>query len=424
MKYPVHLGLGLLCLTLIPGLAYSKDDTLELLAQKGVITADEYAKLKESKKDEATITLKDGLKIQSADGKYSAQLGTLLQLDFSHFDERNYKKDAPDGSEVRRARLALSGKVQNDWDYRLEAEFSGTVGFTDAYASYRGWKPLTLTVGNFKIPYSLESLMSDKNLSFMERSLPSSFLAARAPGFMLGSNGDNWGLNAGLFGEPTTTASTDDEGGGVSTRATWAPLYAEGNILHLGASAHWRKPTESNAANAAKDETWRLRSKPEANGFADFLVDTGNISGNVDELTLGAVELAASHGPLSLQAEYSQAHFSRNTKSSIDLNGWYGQFTWSLTGETRSYRADKGIFEGLKLGQNPAWELAARYSELDLSDADVKGGRERNATLALNSYFGPFVRVSLNAVKVLEVHGGPFKGEEPLAYMLRTQFAY
>lgn len=71
-----------------------------------------------------------------------------------------------------------------------------------------------------------------------------------------------------------------------------------------------------------------------------------------------------------------------------------------------------------------AWEVAARVSTLDLGDEDVNGGRERNASAALNAYVGPAVKLSLNHVKALAVKGGTFKGDEPSALMLRGQFAY
>ncbi|MDQ8036489.1 MAG: porin, partial [Pedobacter sp.] len=236
----------------------------------------------------------------------------------------------------------------------------------------------------------------------------------------------------GIFGEPlstatpptssasSATATTDDERGGASARGSYAPFIAEGRVLHLAASAHYRVPAQSGAANAQL----RLSSKPEMNQFPDRLLNTGNITGDVNHYQVSAVEAAGAFGALLAQAEYTLATVARDRAADADFSGGYGQVSWALTGERRPYKADKGIFEGIRPSGAVAWELAARYSRMDLGDAGINGGREQNAALALNAYIGPFVKLSGNYVKVLKTEGGPFAGDEPSALMLRAQFAY
>lgn len=396
------------------------DATLELLAQKGLITAEEYAKLKAGQKDDAQLSLKDGIKVSTADGRSTAQLSLLLQLDATHIDQGD--KDAISGTEMRRARLALGGKSQA-WSYRLEAEFSGTVGLTDGWATWTG--PVTVTAGHFKQPYSLEALMSDKDLAFMERSLSSSLLAARAPGLMVSGGGETWSGALSLFGEQLSTAGTDDEGGGLSARGSWAPLIGDGRALHLASSLHWRKPTQ----NPAAAETWALASKPEINLLpnAERLLNTGNIA-NASDYTLLSLEAAKAWGPVLAQAEYGWVQLERskqNAATRLDFQGGYAQVSWALSGELRPYQANRGIFGGIKPKGEVAWEAALRLSELDLIDGPVNGGRERNASASLNAYIGPAVKLSLNAVQVLDVDRGPKAMDaKPRALMLRAQFAY
>lgn len=55
--------------------------------------------------------------------------------------------------------------------------------------------------------------------------------------------------------------------------------------------------------------------------------------------------------------------------------------------------------------------LGVRLSELDLNDAGVEGGKERNASLVLNWYPESNLRFSANYVKVLSVDGGPHDGD-------------
>lgn len=425
MQHFLARGLLASSLTLASGYSLAADATLELLAQKGLITADEYASLKDKQKDQASISLKDGLKISSGDS--NVQLGTLLQMDVAAFDRD--RRDAPNGTEIRRARLSIGGNA-GAFDFRLEGEFAGTATLTDAYGAWRG--PVTVTAGNFKLPYSLEALMSDKNLAFMERSLSSALLPVRAPGLMLSDGYTHGSWAAGIFGEPLSTASpptssassataiADDERGGFSTRATWAPLIADGRVLHLGASAHYRVPAQSGTAAA----TLRLSSKPEANQFPDRLINTGNIAGDVANYRVAAIEIAGAAGPVVAQGEYTLNRVARDKARDVEFSGGYAQIAWAITGERRSYKADKGIFEGIRPQKAVAWEVAARFSDMDLSDAGVNGGSEQDATLALNAYIGAFVKISGNYVKVLKTEGGSFNGDEPTAVMLRAQLAY
>lgn len=410
--------------------AYAKDDTLELLAQKGIISAEEYAKVKENQKDQGQISLKDGFKVQSSDAKNSMQLGGLLQLDVASYHDD--QTDIANGSELRRARLAVSGQFQKDWDYKTEIEFAGTVAVTDAYVAYTGLKPVTITVGHFKNPYSLEALMADKNLTFMERSLSAAFLNPRAPALLISAGREQWSGALAVVGEQLSVTSLDDEGGGVSGRFTFAPYWSAGQVVHLGMSAHWRQPTQSNAADKTA-ETLRIQTKPESNQFnfnqagtaTSRLIDTGDIGGNVKDYTLVGAEFATALGAWVMQSEYSQAKVNRDHKVNLTFEGGYFQLAYTLTGEHRSYRGDKGIFDGIKPASSVgAWEVAARYSLLDLNDAEINGGKEKNLTLGVNWYANSLIKLSTNYVKVLEVKGGRQAGNEPVALQLRAQISY
>lgn len=408
--------------------AHAKDDLLETLAQKGVLTAEEYQKLKEQRKSEATFSAEDGLRITSADGNNSIQVGTLQQLDVAEYDEDGAA--LANGSELRRSRLAVAGVFLKDWQYKVEYEFSGTTSITDAYVAYTALKPVTITLGQFKQPFGMEALAADKNVTFMERGLPFAFVTTRAPGAMVGTSGANWSVNGGFFGEPVGNAQAGDEGYGAVARVTYAPWLEANRVIHLGLAGTWRKPTDENSTNATgpKFKTVRFRSKPESNILAQRFVDTGEIR-NVDEYQLEGLEAAAQVGAASVQAEYHWVQVKRDGAATLDFSGWYTQAAYTLTGEARPYRADRGFFEGIRparaFGKDGwgAFEIAARVSDIDLTDDTILGGRERNAAVAFNWYLNPILKVSANVVKVLDIDGGPFDGQEPMAYQLRLQLA-
>jgi len=395
------------------------------------------------------ISFSKGLVISSIDNSYSAQVGTLMQFDVAGYnDEGSIDNNA--GTNMRRGRVYLQGTALKDWQYKFELELFGTTGteVTDAYLRYNGFtpfastKPLAITAGHFKIPFSFEQLMADKDLSLMERSLPNALLKSRAPGVMVSTSSEHWTASAMGFGEqlysnaPSSTSGTgttnsqQDEGGGASARVTWAPIIDDGALLHFGLSAQYQKPTQR-----AGGETISFSSRPESFTTNLRTVDTKNIGGDVKNAKLLGAEFSSVFGPATLSGEYIRAQVERDAGGDLTFAGWYAQASWMLSGEHRAYDADKGIFKGLvplrPIGTGNslssikgAWELTARYSVLDLNDLNISGGRERNTTLGLGWYANNFVRLSGNWVHVYDIDGGPFKDQSMNVLQARMQFAY
>ena len=343
--------------------------------------------------------------------------------------------------------------MYQDWDHKVEADFAGTttggsfndVTITDAYLRYTGFKPFSFTAGNFKVPFSLEAVSSAKYITFMERGLPFAFLNLRALGGMVAANGDNWTTSVGAFGDTVTSENDDDEGKSVAARVTYAPFFQSDRVLHFGASGAWRGPPKNAPDDATMPcspdnscaETVRFRSKPESNPINDSitggrLVDTGNIAGDVQYFSLVGAELAGVYGPLSFQGEYIRTDVDRSVGDSLVFDGYYGYVSWFLTGESRNYKADKGIFDilvpqkpfSLTTGGLGAWELGARFSEIDLNDDGVSGGRERDITAGLNWYPNPYIRFMANYIHVLDIHSGPHDEEDLDIFQVRAQVAY
>lgn len=456
---------------------------LDVLLANGLISQQQYAALqvknaddraKKQETKEAKITLGDGLKFKSVDGDFTAQLGAYAQMDSAWYDDDG--TDLSDGTELRRARLSMSGTVLRDWDYKVEADFAGTtqggstntVSLTDAYLRYNGFHAMSFTAGNFKVPFSLEAVSSGKYITFMERGLPFAFLNLRSLGGMAATAGNNWTAALGLFGNTVTSQNADDEGKSAAARVTFAPVYRKDRALHLGFAAQIRAPDQN--ASGSKRETVRFRSKPESNISSDGLfecstvsatntanpdpavqncvpanfggtggfgrssgrlVDTGNISGDVNYYSLLGAEAAAIYGPFSVQGEYMRAYVNRELSRDAAFNGYYVYGSFFLTGESRNYRADKGTFDILQ-PEHPfsagggwgAWEVAVRFSSIDLNDEDVNGGRMQDLTVGLNWYPNAFMRLAANYVNVLDVNGGTHDGEDINAFQVRAQVSY
>jgi phosphate-selective porin OprO/OprP len=107
-----------------------------------------------------------------------------------------------------------------------------------------------------------------------------------------------------------------------------------------------------------------------------------------------------------------------------DFSGYYIYGSWFITGESRAYKGGK--FARTKASN--AWEVALRYSSIDLEDGDIGGGEEENWTVGLNYYVNPYLRFMLNYVaasaddasdRFLDADGNRIK-DEPNAIAFRV----
>jgi phosphate-selective porin OprO/OprP len=148
----------------------------------------------------------------------------------------------------------------------------------------------------------------------------------------------------------------------------------------------------------------RYRQRPEAH-LADRFVDSLNIDAGDTDLFLG--DVAWIHGPWTFVAEYDNALVSGDAgQPDVDFWGAYAQVSYFLTGEHQVYELAEGKFGRVKpkANFNPAkggwgaWEIAARYSYLDLDDRDIDGGKIWDVTAGLNWYLFPNARIMLNYI--------------------------
>lgn len=58
---------------------------------------------------------------------------------------------------IKRARIALSDDIANKFDYRLQLELAGKPKIVDAYVNYKPFAGLQIKIGQYKVPFSIES---------------------------------------------------------------------------------------------------------------------------------------------------------------------------------------------------------------------------------------------------------------------------
>jgi phosphate-selective porin OprO/OprP len=364
-----------------------------------------------------------GITVSDPDSRFSFDLGGRLMIDGAFHDED--KNPLGDGTEFRRARLEMGGTLFKNWGFDLDVEFgAGRGDVKEAAIFYKGLKPTKITIGHTKEPFNLEELTSSKYTTFMERALNNAFLSGRSIGIKAHTSGQNWSAAAGIFGE-TFNADVDNEGNeGWSTTArfTYAPIASKTRSMHLGIAGSYRTPNSDNEL--------RIRARPESHITGMRYVDTGTIT-NVKHTNVYGIEAATVFNGFSLQGEYIHTDVDRGDEfSEVAFNGWYVYGSWILTGDSRPYNAKKGSFGRLKpKSKGGAWELAARYSVLELNDGPITGGQEENITLGINWYLNKQTRLMLNYIVVDNDQDANAKGnavgdDDPNIFQMRFQLDF
>ncbi len=329
------------------------------------------------------------MRLANADKSFKLRWGGRIHNDYAFFSQDDELTAAvgsiPNGTEFRRAEFYSEGIIYDSIEYKIEMEFAGGLAFEDVYIALLDLPIGTVRIGFDEEEFSMDELTSNKYITFMERSLPTIF----KPGHSTGISVRNWyhdkrlRLTAGIFrdtGRYGESTSADGEDFSATARASCLPIYAcdGARLLHLGVAGTYRRPAS---------DTLRYRTRPESH-MAFNMVDTGALT--TEQMRMANVELAAVSGPLFLQTEYTVSMVDQAAGADAQLWGYYIHIGCFLTGEHKPYDQGDGVFGRLKPLNNfvpgngcfgGAWEIAARYSVLDLNDEGILGGKLESYTV-------------------------------------------
>jgi phosphate-selective porin OprO/OprP len=178
-------------------------------------------------------------------------------------------------------------------------------------------------------------------------------------------------------------------------RATWLPYVSENGstLLHLGAGLRYSNFKEAGS----------LKSTPEFNQSPEFL-ETDVLQSD-DAYTYQA-EASLRTGPFWLHGEYIRAELEDALYNDPTMSGYHLTASWLLSGEVRPYNRRVGIFGGVPISRSVnqngwgAWELATRFSHLDLSEVpDVNGGMSGEMDIwsaGINWWASPYMNINFN----------------------------
>ncbi len=304
------------------------------------------------------------------------------------------------GVEWRRARLYAALTVADHFDFKFMYDFAAgnPPNLKDAYVDFSKLPiPFQIRVGRFKNPLGVELATSANDLTFLERGLVSAFLPNRNTGMYV--HGDSprrrmkWTFGVLQQEDSFGIGSTDQIG--FSGRFVVAPHpWNDHRLLHFGVD-YARRPVE---------ETVRFLERPESN-IAPQLVDTGDIP--ADDINTAILEGAFVDGPFSLQGEFAYTTVEWPEISNPHFHAFYIFGSYFFTGETRPYKAPGGSFGRVHpkrefrdgAGGLGAFEIAFRFSRVDLDDKSIQGGRLNDLTAAFNWYATRNYRVMTNVIR-------------------------
>jgi phosphate-selective porin OprO/OprP len=387
-----------------------------------------------------------------------------------------------DGTNVRRARIGLQGKFLSDWNYALIYDFGGssdgfdstasvngaavgflpgggTSGLENAYLSYTGLKPfggkMAVEAGVMDVMWSLDESNSSNDIPFMERSSSQVIATNVAANDSRAAAGARWWNDvfwAGAYATGPTTgaihsASSINPPGtteqlGTVARVAGQVLSGHDYSLHVGGGVEFLIDPPHNLV--ANTQTLTLSDRPELRIDPTTIISTGAMAG-VSDAQVYSAEAAGTYGPLYVQGEYFWFDINRKfliNQPSVRFEGGYAEAAFALTGESRAYQPASSSYGGI-IPKNPfslsgggwgAWEIALRYSTINLNDQlaqanGVAGGRQTVYTAALNWYVNRNVRFMLDYL-----HGDITKQLSPTnftdtgakfdAVAMRTQVAF
>jgi phosphate-selective porin OprO/OprP len=386
----------------VNAMADSTDDIVNALIVKGVLTEEEGALLmkgrtgeKEAaeakKKKTPVVKEKDGaFTLESADGANSVQLTGRI-----HFDARNNDIDGlgntgtldsktdvdsrslGDQFELRRARIGVKGKVAKDFKYEIVANLPGTATIDVAYLDWARYEQANLRFGKFKQPVGLEQLTSSNNIDFMERSYVDQFVPAKKLGAMLsGSLVKGMTYAASSYQMNDSDLDMDSDKASFAGRLTYNFAEAFDNkdmVAHLGLSGfdaeYSVQPTQtgntsSNADGKTRASLFSVRSggrgltnmyRAQIGGetATTFGIQYGAGNSNTAQVDSKAYGLEGifAYGPFKVQGEYLnndiKGEYTGSTVKS-DVNAWYAEALWLVTGEKYADSYKNGVFGAIK----------------------------------------------------------------------------
>lgn len=352
----------------------------------------------------------NGFELRSQNNQFVLKFGGRIMVDHAYFLQNNELTEnfgsliSKSGTEIRRARIFFSGRIYENTHFKIETDFAGDkVELKTAYIGFSNIPGIgNIRIGHIKEPFRLSSLNTSKFTTFMEVAQNSAFAQTRNNGILLYNDFLNDRLSAQLSTFRDANNNSDDvfadDGYVITGRVTGLALRdaEKKHLLHLGVGYSYRKP---------ESKEYKVSVKPGSH-LAPKYISTGTLK-EVDDINLINFETAYIYGPFSFQGEYLNATIN-TAADAYNFSNYYGEMSYFITGESKNYKGSYSGFGRVKPEKNfngkdkgaGAWEIALRYSNTDLTDKNILGGKQSDIALGLNWHLNPVTRLMINHIWV------------------------
>lgn len=391
-------------------------ELLKVLRDQGTITAESYDLLiaaaqadkesaaplskkavntKVAQKTESPVKITTKGKLKIASDTWSFQPIGRVMWDAIDTDEDNSGTDSFHGTELRRARLGFQGSIYN-WGYKFESDFAGGgSSIKDAYVSYGtllAGNKLGVKLGQSHLPFGLNTKISSKYMSFMDRPLfaDSSLSPARESGITasLSDPKYRWSLAAGLTNGAIKSGSSSNNGSTFAVRGSFLPFKQDKNhLLQIGAGL----------LTKGGGDTFKFEQRLVSHKDATKHLKAGSSAATNDGAHAFTLDALGVYGSFHAMVEYNDYTLEQAAQD-IEISGLALEAGYFFTGESLKWK--KGYTSGItpksSLG---AWQVAARFETLEIDEFGAKDDADK-WTVGLNYYPTQNTRLMLNYDKV------------------------
>ena len=376
MKWTI--GCCLMVLLLFSGVTAHARSLEEILKDKGVISAEDYAEA--SKTGQVSYVPGKGLTATSADGKSSFNIGGWAQLIYRYTDFDDSNKDAKSDFDIRRFKLVMKGNLLSpNFGYKFQGDVSSGFRTEDVFINYKFGTPLTVQVGQFKPPQARQELTSAAKQLFPERSLANdTFNLGRDQGVQASGTFANKLVNyrIGLFNGNGPNISNADDNHMLAGRIDINPLGdfkmdeagwpSDKPLVNIGGSFAYEKVGASDVGSAfdkdndVMDVALSLDSLTAATFTAAY--------GNDLAWLLWTANANATWQGATFAAEYYHLKADPQLGGDWEADGYYLQAGYQVIAKTL--------------------ELGVRYSAIESTDANASAKFDKNEIqIGANYYF-------------------------------------
>ena len=380
--------------------------------------------LEKKTKDMPSIKSGPGLKIKK--GKNEVKVGGRI-----HFDLGLHDPDAvlscevasveggscfTDGTNFRRLRLAMSGKHDSMFYYKVsvdwgasakQAEVTDVASVDEAFWGMKLAKNTTLSIGKQKIPASFAESTSSNDLPFIERAPSVDTMTDESIGpKRMAVQLRNWDKKAGYLIETAVHGSgdimqteTSDEQFGLTARAVYAPIHSKKHVLHFG---YWYDYTDTDTYDTTME--WNYRIGLNVSDEKPIDADIGEDLGGITDMTHWGYEVAYLNNNFWAAGEWLWGEMERPTATgsrfnattptctTLEANMGYVEAGYTFGG-TRRYTIKKGGWKRPKVknpinkGGSGVVEAGIRWDNSSLNglcSGYAGQGAMRSTTLGLN----------------------------------------